>query len=176
MNLRWTIHRAIVAGAMLGVLVPGPARADEKFSDTTCPAAVPSVVGFTTVANTPPLDPAALLSAAIAAGDAYQVCALQLRTDQRSEPQGHYAQFRAAQYFVVAGRVEIQLGKFDLARKYLGVARQEATDVAGWQPFGTSSATRHSVWADKSKAILAAIDEADKALPTPDSPKPTSTP
>jgi hypothetical protein len=135
--LRRTIHRAIVAGAMLGVLVPGPARAEEKFSDTTCPATVPSVVAFTSIANAPPIDPATLLSAAIAVGDAYEVCAEQLRTDQRREPQAHYAQFRAAQYFVVAGRVEIQSGKFDLARKYLGVAR--------WQPFGSSSATKHSV-------------------------------
>lgn len=62
--------------------------------------------------------------------------------------------------------MEIQLGQFDLARKYLG--------TAGWQPFGSGSATKHSVWADKSKAIRAAVDEA--ALPTPDSPKPTSTP
>lgn len=169
MSLLWTTCRAVVAGSLLGVLALGSiARADEKFSDSICPASVPAVEGYAAVTHTQPMDPAALLTAALAAADMYEQCASQQRADQRVEPRAHYAQFRAAQYFVVAARVELQLGKPDAARKHLALARQETTDVIGWQPFGVGGATTHSVWADKSKAVLEAADETAKTLPSPE--------
>lgn len=171
MPLGWTVYRAIVAGAMLAVLVALPARADEKFTDIICPGSVASVETYNGVSRAQPMDAGALLAAAIAAGDTYEICAEQQRSSQRIEPQAHYAQYRAAQYDIVAARVELQLGKIDAARNHLKTARQDATDVAFWQPFGRGAST-HSVWMDRCKAILTAADETAKDLPSPEPAKP----
>jgi|GEM_PF-940026 len=131
---------------------PLPARAQSKFSDLICPNATEPVREFEMQRRAQPPVVDHLISAAKKAIDAYDRCAstkltegeatvgLPNQTTQYSNDSGferqHYANLRAAQYYMSIGRLHRLLERFDLARSSYRSALELAKKTVDWQSPG----------------------------------------
>jgi hypothetical protein len=129
-----TIAFGLSVLASIGLAAAHPASAAPPFSDTLCPRAVPKVVAFNEAATSN--DAAKIRDAAHGAGDAYRGCAIDRQASDSTaiEPSVNYNKTRAAQFLVVAGRLDAAAGDAKAAAATLHDARALAADVVDWQP------------------------------------------
>lgn len=123
----------VVAGTLLAPAQPAAAAAP-SFSDVMCPRAVGSVVAFNDAASIN--DVAKVRAAARAAAQAYRECAsaAQATPNLALEPTVNYDKTRAAQFLIVAGRLDAASGDVKDASTALRDGRTMALEVVEWQP------------------------------------------
>lgn len=122
------------AAACAAIAAAAPASAAPPFSDTMCPRAVPHVVAFNDAAAAN--DAVKIRAAAHGAADAYRACAsaAQATPNLAIEPIVNYDKTRAAQFLIVAGRLDAASGDAKGAATALNDGRSLARDVVEWQP------------------------------------------
>jgi hypothetical protein len=122
------------AAVCAAIAATAPASAAPPFSDTNCPRAVQNVVAFNDAAAAN--DAPKIRAAAHGAADAYRACAsvAQATTNIAVEPIVNYDKTRAAQFLIVAGRLDAASGDAKAATAALTEARAMAKDVVEWQP------------------------------------------
>lgn len=120
----------------------GSAVAAEKVTDVLCPNAVPPIVALN---GSDQSDPDKFYAGASTVIEAYKTCASVALSQGQTEPQGHYAQVKEAQYEILAGRALVAQGKIDDAKSLLSHARKLADNVVTWRSGGLGYAASNNV-------------------------------
>jgi len=206
MKMKWSVAFALALGAVLSAASPTRA-ADSQFSDIICPNATEPVRQFDTVKYTAQKHVAEVLAAGNRVIAAYETCAnakqlqievangvnnsVRVSSDYGVEAL-HYANLRAAQYYVVMGRLHRILDDFDAARLAFTTAIDRVKDTIDWRSSpqayyrsndrNVGSASAHMAATDSSKyhdpaiAIRDSANEELAKLPSLPGANPTPTP
>ena len=147
MKMKWPVAFALALGAALSAASSARA-ADHRFSDIICPNATEPVRQFDTVKYTAQKRVDEVLGAGNRVIAAYETCANEKQSQtevtnghnnsvQMSSNYGvealHYARLRAAQYYVIMGRLHRILDEFDAARLAFTTAIGQVKDTIDWR-------------------------------------------
>jgi hypothetical protein len=170
----------VAAILSLACFIASPARAaKQQMSDSLCPGAISAVHGVASVPQ--PYDPVRAAYATESAVEAFRICYYRAVEDGNTEPLGHYAQTRIAQFEVLLGRAYMAQQRWDDAHAAFAEASRISESVAVWRaptygyvnPRGgvgrvvkNYGANNHSQFQDSAKEIAQAADvELEKLVP-----------